>query len=147
MALAEATPAWTTGNPQLDRLRAYLIEWAACQKPISTARREHHESCLAQYMKSDSPTASSLLGGSDAWAMGIIDLAVTDLLKLPKGVEMHACLKVRYLNEGVSKAAGMHVRVFRSNRVQHLSLMEADALADEAEMALIPMLCKRNLPL
>jgi hypothetical protein len=147
MALASAAPAWTTGDRELDRLRAYLLEWAQHQTTITAARRERNESCLASFMKADSPTASALLGGSDAWAMQVIDASITDLIELEHGVEMHAALRVRYLNEGLTKEVGMRVRVFRSNRLQHLSLEEADAFADKAEIALKSIVKKRFLPL
>ena len=147
MALANESPAWTTGSRELDRLRAYLLDWAACQKEITAPQKSSTVSCLAAYMKSDGRTASALLGDSNTWAMQIIDSSITDLLKLPRGVEMHASIRVRYLNEGLTKEAGMRVRVFRSNRIQHLTLVEADRLADEAEKALIPMTKARFLPL
>lgn len=146
-ALANAPSAWETGNRELDRLRAYLIEWASRQVEITAARKETSESCLTQFMKSDSPTITELFSHSDDWAMGVIDAAIADLLKLKDGLEMHASLRVRYLNEGLTKEAGMRVRVFRSNRLQHLTLAEADALADRAESALVQSVKQKGLPL
>ena len=49
--------------------------------------------------------------------------------------------------EGVSREAGFAVRVFRMKKLEHLSLLEVDALADRAELALIPALKRRGLPL
>ena len=147
LALARAARESKSENPELERLKAYLLEWATRQVPLGAARKDRSESCLADFMKTDSPELSELLGSSDNWAMEVIDASVSDLLSLPRGVEMHASLRARYLNEGFSKAAGMSIRVFRSGRLQHLSAIEADVLADDAEIALIPIVKKRRLPL
>ena len=147
LALARDARESVTENPELERLKVYLLDWAVRQVPLTAARKDFSESCLAQYMKSDSPELSELLGASDAWAMEVIDASVSDLLTLPRGVEMHAALRARYLNEGFSKATGMNIRVFRSGRLQYLTALEADVLADAAEIALIPITKKRRLPL
>lgn len=141
--LAAARPSGE--NPELERLKVYLLDWAMSHRAIHGSRVEHGSSTLAQYMKSESPTSSELLGGSNAWALGVISSSVDDLLKLPRGSEMRSALHTRYLNEGISKDAGMQVRVLRSGRLQHISMMEADQLADAAEMALIPLVKGRNL--
>lgn len=136
----------TRDNTELERLKIYLLDWALCQRTLDSAR-EQQDSALEKYMKSDSPTIADLIGGSDLWAVGIIESAMTDLVAMPRGSEMHSALRVRYLNEGISKQAGMAVRVFRHGRLQNVSLMEADRLADEGELALIPLVKKRALPL
>lgn len=134
-------------NPELERLKVYLLDWAMSQRRLDCARVEQNGSTLGQYMKTDSPTMSELLTGSDAWALGIINSAIDDLLLLPRGSEMRSALFVRYLNEGISRDAGFQVRVLRSGRLQNISLIEADALADAAELALIPIVKRHHLPL
>ena len=147
LSLAAAARQSTVDNPELERLKVYLLDWAMSHRAIDSGRVERGGSNLAQYMKSESQTSSELLGGSNAWALGVITSSVDDLLKLPRGSEMRSALCVRYLNEGISKDAGFKVSVLRSGRLQHISLMEADQLADAAELALIPLVKGRNLPL
>lgn len=132
---------------ELERLQEYLIEWAAHQRPIDQARRAQTGSVLAAYMKSDSPTASELLGASDAWALEVISASIDDLLKLPRGSEMRAALHVKYLNMGISREAGRPISVLRHGRLQRISLEEVGRLSDAAEIALIPIVKARRLPL
>ena len=147
LALARAARESTTENPELERLKCYLLDWAMSQRALDVARMNQGESTLGQYMKSDSPTMSELLNGSDAWALGIIATSIDDLLLLPKGSDMRSALFVRYLNEGISKELGHTIRIFRSGRLQAVSLMEVDALADAGELALIPIVKRHHLPL
>lgn len=143
MAVADAA---RPKNPELERLRCYLLDWARAQRDYKTGPKSAG-SVLGSLIKSPNIFASDLLGESDGWAMSVIDAAVSDLVTLPEGLQMQAALRARYLNEVLSDEAGMRVRVFRSGRLEHLSLMEADALADRAELAMIPMVKRKDLPL
>ena len=147
LSLAKAAQETVIETPGLERLKVYLLDWALCQRRLDTARVARGPSALAQYMKSDSPTVAEAFGGSDSWAMGVIGASIDDLLKLPRGTEMRSALCVRYLNEGISKEVGRPIRVLRSGRLQNVSMEEADRLADAAELALIPLVKGRNLPL
>lgn len=146
-ALASASVEKTREQCELERLKTYLLEWSQRQKSgysvgggASTA--------LAQYQKSGSPEATELLKESDGWAMSIIDAAIDSLSTLEDGLMMRAALRVRYLNEGLVPGAGeLKIRVFRSGRLQDMSLMECDELADRAEISLIPIAKRRGLPL
>lgn len=142
---AESAPVSAVAR-ELQRLQAYLLRWATYQKPVESARAES-EIPLAAYLKDDTREASDWLGGSDAWAMAIVDTAIDGLSTGPDGLLMRAALRARYLNEGVSRDAGVAVRVFRSGRLQHMSLLEADALADRAEAELVPIVKRKGLPL
>ena len=147
MELARAAQPTAPENRELERLQSYLLEWSQHQLEISAPRKDKSESTLAQYMKSDSPTISSLFEGSNLWAMEVLDASMDDLLELARGSDMRSALRVKYLNEGISKEVGRPVRVFRHGRLQEISLVEIDALADEGEKALIPIVKRRNLPL
>jgi hypothetical protein len=132
-------------NRELDRLRVYLLEWSQHQYAYSTKPRGLNDS-LADYVKSGRRSASEFLD-TDGWAMSIIDTSINDLIALPDGTLMRAALRVRYLNEGIAPTGELRIRVFRSGRLQSMSLEEADRLADTAETSLIPIVKRRGLPL
>jgi hypothetical protein len=142
---AEATEK-PEGDRELERLRAYLLEWAAGQGKFS-AGPGHAKSQLADYARSSRVYASDWLEDSDGWAMAIIDTAVGDLAKKDDGVAMQAALRLRYLQEGITNEKGLRIRVFRSGRLQNVSMEDADRLADRAENALLPMVKVKGLPL
>lgn len=140
----------TKEQAELERLREYLR---------MLYRTERHESGSPEqpnavpYLDSIRGTIDSHIEGQDyqdrldRWAREILDASIDDLLELPEGQLMRAALRVRYLNEGVSRAAGFEVRVFRSGRLEHMTIMQADELADRAELALVPMVKRKGLPL
>ena len=135
-------------NPELQRLQAYLLDWALHQAEIGHGARRGPSGCtLAQFMKSDGESASKHLDSSYAWAFSVLDAAMDDLLEQSNGALKRAALRVRYLNEGILPGDKIKIRVFRHNRLSNISLEEVDALADEAENALIPMVKRRGLPL
>jgi hypothetical protein len=143
--LAEES-APTTENHELARLKAYLQQWANHQHAYRVGPERVGESTLADFYKSRGQSASESLD-SEGWAMSVIDSSIDDLLPLQDGTLMRASLRVRYLNEGVSAAAGIQIRVFRSGRLEGISMEAADGYADAAEMALIPIVKRRGLPL
>jgi hypothetical protein len=135
-------------NPEHQRLCAYLEDWSSHQLAVAYKPNQGFSHCtLAQYMKADSQSVTEHLAPSDAWAMQVIDASIDDLIALEDGAMMRSALRVRYLNEGLTREAGMRVRVFRSNRLVEISMEEADALADRGELALIPIVKKKGLPL
>lgn len=145
--LADNPEPKTREESELERLRAYLRMWSERQRDAYKAAGGA-DSCLAYYMKSQSPEASELLEQSDGWAMTVIDASVDDLTGVgADGGMMRAALRVRWLNEGLAPGSEIKIRVFRSGRLQALSLIEADALADRAEVALVPIVKRRGLPL
>lgn len=144
-ALADQSVARTAEERELERLKGYLLEWADHQER-QVPKLGYGKSCLADFSKT-SQRASDMLAESNGWAMAVIDACIDDLIELAEGTLMRAALRVRYLNEGLSKEAGFKIRVFRSGRLESISLEKADALADRAEIALIPNAKRRGLPL
>lgn len=146
----EGTPERTREQAALERLREYLVMWA--RNELST-RENHGAPESVPYLDRIKGTIDSYTTGQDyderidRWARETIETAIDNLLELPDGGLMRAALRARYLNEGVSRDAGFSVRVFRHKRIEHLSMLEADALADRAELALIPMLKRRGMSL
>lgn len=147
MALASEGVELSQQQREIERLRAYLLDWSWRQKEYGP-RLGIAGSCLEEYMKSASPTAIELFSKSDGWAASVIEASIDDLIGVPQGTLMRAALRVRYLNEGLSREPGeMKIRVFRAGRLTGLSLEETDALADRAETLLIPIVKRRGLPL
>lgn len=151
MALAQEGCDRTEQERQLDRLRTYLLDWSQRQREYGP-NLGSAGSCLGQYMKSSSPTASELFQKSDGWAAAVVEAAMDDLLEHENGALMRASLRVRYLNEGISRSAAaadrvFQIRVFRHGRLHELSLIECDKLADDAEILLIPIVKRKGLPL
>lgn len=135
-------------NPELERLKAYLLDWSLHQAEVwRKTNGSHSQSTLAQFMKSDGQSAIKHLDSSYAWAFSLIDAALDDLLALKEGVLMRAAIRVRYLNEGIDPGGERKIRVFRSNRLQLISIEEVDRLADDGENSLISIVKRRGLPL
>ena len=137
----------TQEERELARLKVYLADWAESQVRGAHPKLGASKSCLADYWKSSSPTMTQLLGSSNAWALGVVDASVDDLLSLPDGSRMRAALRVRWLNERVSGDVETEIRVFRSGRLRAMDLREVDDLADRGERALIPICRRKGLPL
>ncbi len=149
-SLAAAGPDTRTKEQrELESLRAYLKDWAACQGIFQLDKGgSGGRSALAAYMKDDSPTAGDWLEQSDGWAMAVIDTAIVDLsATLDRGREMRAALYVRWLNEGILNEEGQSLRVFRAGRLKGYTMAQVDELADRAELALIPLVKQAELPL
>jgi hypothetical protein len=146
----EGMPERTKEQAELERLREYLVMWA--RNEMST-RLHLGAPEGVPYLDSIRGTIDGYATGQDyderldRWARDIIDTSIDDLMELPDGELMRAALRARYLNEGVSRDAGFAVRVFRMKKLEHLSLVQADILADRAEQALIPVLKRRGIPL
>lgn len=136
----------TPQDAALDRLRQYLLMWANRQKFHGQQQGYPGSSPFAPEL-SNATTASEYFDRADNWAMVVMDTSMDDLVKRTDGWLMRAALRVRYLSEGISKEAGTSVRVLRHGRLAHLSLIEADALADRGELELIPIARGRGLPL
>jgi len=145
-AMAEACGIIEPQNRAHDRLRDYLLEWSQHQHSYGTKPKNANASTLADFVKSGYRGVEEHLE-TNGWAMSIIDTSIDDLISLPNGGSMRAALRVRYLNEGIAPTGELRIRVFRSGRLQGMSLEEADRLADAAELALIPMVIRRGLPL
>lgn len=146
MALAAQTKEVSQEQREIDRLRAYLLDWSWRQKEYGP-KLGVAGSCLEQYAKSSSPSALELFAKSDGWAASVVEAAIDDLIDEKDGVLMRGALRVRYLNEGLSPGEGFKIRVFRHGRLLGLSLEECDALADRAELLLVPICKRRGLPL
>lgn len=129
---------------ELQRLQEYLLDWSRHQKHkglgLGLARMDVLQS-------PQSKDAGDLLASSDGWAMSVVDACVDDLCRLPGGMDLRSALRVKYLNEGVSREAGRQIRVFRSGRLASMSMIEVDELAGKAEKSLIPMVKRKGLPL
>ena len=142
---AESVPP-TQEQRELQRLLVYLGDWAASEENVQP-KLGTSGSSLADYAKSSSPTMTQLLSSSNAWALGIIDASIADLLGMIDGTKMRAALRVRWLNEGLVREAGIQIRVFRSGRLTSMTMEEVDELADRAERALVPICKRKGLPL
>lgn len=145
---SQSAPPTDPVERELQRLHVYLKDWQEHQHRYRGAPSEGCGSTLAQFVKDSTQTAGGMLEQSDGWAMAVIDASIVDLHALqPDGGMLHAALRVRWLNEGLSRGSDTRVRVFRSGRLQHVSLEAADALADRAELALLAIVKRRGLPL
>jgi hypothetical protein len=139
----------TPEQAELERLREYLLMWAHSEK----SETEVLTTKGVPYLDSVRGVIDSYIESADydrrldKWARAILDASIDDLLDLPDGWMMRGALRVKYLHEGMSRKAGVPIRVFRHRKLQHLSLTEVDALADLAELALIPMVKRRGIPL
>lgn len=146
MSLAAQSVEMPQEQREIERLRAYLLDWSWRQKEYGPSLGIAG-SCLEQYMKSASPSAMELFAQSDGWAALVVETAMDDLIEESNGVLLRAALRVRYLNEGIAPGEGFKIRVFRHGRLLGLSLVECDELADRAEKTLIPIVKRKGLPI
>jgi hypothetical protein len=144
-ALAEAC-GLVPANRELDRLRAYLLEWSQHQRSFGAKPKGANASTLADFVQSGWRGVEEHLD-TNGWVMEVMDSSIDDLLTLPDGGSMRAALRVRYLNEGISPTGELSIRVFRNKRLEGMSMAEADRLADAAELALIPLVKQRGIQL
>ena len=140
-ALAAAAPPVPAGQGEIQRLKAYLIDWVKWQQEYRPHLGMPGSSSFAPDMTA-AQTATEYAERSDRWAMEVIQQAVEeDLLERLEGSAMRAALRVRLLNEAVG------ARVFRHGRLAPLYPHEVDALADRAERELVVIVKRRGLPL
>lgn len=132
-------------RPELARLRDYLSQWASYERGYQEKLHIHSSSPFA-----NQPTAvreaGEYLERSDRMAMNVIETAVLGLVLLADGWFMHAAIRARYLEEGVSKTPGEGIRVYRAGKFRSLTSEEGEMFADRGEEALIPMV-RKHLPL
>lgn len=160
--MAEATPgaptaargrALTRAEIELERLKLYLIDWAEYEEiyrpalgtggMVSWAKGYISEGYEGGYLVDQGAPERKI-----TWACGVIDACAEDIRRMPDdGPALYCALRMRYMNEGVSRRAGMDVTVIRSGRLSAISFMEASALADRAEQLLIPLVKRKGLPL
>ena len=131
---------------ELARLRDYLRQWAAYERGYAENLGIGSAEPLARQPTS-AGCATDYLERADRWAMQVIEAAMDDLSVLPNGLKMRAALRLRYLCEGLERAAGVPLRVYRMHRLAGLSIEQVDRLADQAEEAMIPGVRRRGLPL
>lgn len=125
----------------LDRLkRDYLPMWAAVSGGSSIGRGAPGEVPYADYMKGTMREFDdSGVEEPDHWVVNIIEAAILEISSvIPLA---RAALSVRYVMRAKTPA------VYRSGRLQFLGPTEIDDLADQAELALVPVCRRRNLPL
>lgn len=143
MLLAERARAIAlpVGDRELQRLRAYLLEW---KEYLAAYRPRLGAPGTAGYLVgSDSSvsTASEWLERSDRWAMDLIERAIEDLRKRFEGEAMRAALLVRLLDLAIP------AKVFRHGRLGGMTALEVDTYADRAELELIRIVKVLGLPL
>lgn len=127
---------------ELQRLRAYLLEWKAYQEAYRPRQDAPDTASFLVGADCGVSTASEWLERSDEWAMEVIEKAIhEDLLKHPDGEAMRASLLTRLLN------VSLPARVFRHGRLLHLPPAEVDAMADRAEATLVSIVKVYGLPL
>jgi hypothetical protein len=136
----------TPQQREIGRLKEYLLMWAERQDLWGPKLKLKSHTSFAD-QPTNATSASEYYERSDAWARAVIDTSIGDLPELPDGDRMQAALRCRYLNEGLSMATGFQIRVLRMRRLEQLTVKEVDDLADRAELALIPIVKRRELPL
>lgn len=125
---------------ELDRLRAYLSDWADWTRRYKVQTGLPSSVPYVDLMKA---SFSSGFGTPledyqtiNTVAMRIIDASMSDLDAVVKNGR--AALNWRYLN-----ARGP--AVYRSGRLPGLSMMELDAMADASELGLLPIVKRKGL--
>ena len=138
--LAAEQRSMSVDEVELARLkRDYLPVWAALARGSAVGKGLPTEAPLVDLMR---PTASWELqepcDNPDPWVANVIEAAIMELSgEMPLG---RAALTVRYLNaEGPA--------VYRHGRLTHLTMGEVEDLADALELALVPEVKRRGLPL
>lgn len=132
-----------TAGADVDRLRGMLADWAdwRFRDSAKTGRLPNAVSYLDSMLPSVSDSFGQPLDDyltTDTATMRSLDAAIEDDLSRanPGGREL---LHWRYLNVSVGAT------VFRLKRLEGRSLIELDALADAAELALLVIVRRRNL--
>jgi hypothetical protein len=125
-----------TLESELERLRDYLRDFATCHLNWSQERGYPRSVPYLAQMRPGVADSSELREGPDPFVMGVIDSCIQDLRKrIPEALPV---LLVRYLNkDGPS--------VYRHGRLQNLTPEETDAIADRAELELVPMVKRKGV--
>lgn len=131
-------PTTEVDEDALARLkRDYLPQWAELAYGSAVGRGVPSEVPYVDYMR------ASAAGGihadePDPWVCNIIEAGIDEIT--PKIPLARPALSVRYLN-----ARGPSV--YRSGRVEAIAPGTIEDIADQAEIALIPVCRRRGLPL
>ncbi len=145
LAMAALEKPRTIDSPEeddaLQRLkRDYLPMWAAVASGSAVSRGVPGEVPYADYMKGTMREFDETGEDEpDHWVCNIIEAAILEIS--PAIPLARAALSVRYVMRAKRPA------VYRSGRLQFLDPAEIDDLADRAELALVPVCRRRNLPL
>lgn len=126
---------------EVQRLREYLQDWRA---RLEAYRPKLGAPSQCSWVSKQSPevhSAAEYLERSDAWAMEVIERSLEDLRKRDDGHAMRAALMTRLMN------LALPARVIRHGRLLGISTAEVDALADQAERALVEIVKVYGLPL
>lgn len=133
----------TTTNPQIERLRGYLADWREWElrfrldngAPGSVPWARFMGARFAETEPTDAPTVNTE-------AMRIVDASIQELAGVMAGGR--EAIYWRYINQAVGAT------VFRAARLalpdgQPPSLETLDAMADAAELRLLPIARRRGL--
>ena len=99
----------TREQAELERLQEYLRMWAHAERSEREQLQCPH---AVPYINEARPTIDSYSEDRDyhwrldRWARPILDACIDNLVELPDGWMMRAGLRVKYLNEGMSRKAG-----------------------------------------
>lgn len=140
LAMTERFHDLSTGDYELDRLRQYLSDWQAMQKPIQATTTGLPGSVpWIQYMKPNIPWDNEETDRETVnfAAMKIVDQSMDELYAAQP--ESAIAIRWRYLNINVGAF------VFRHNRLKGLTIEQLEDLADGGERLLLPIVKRRGL--
>ncbi len=129
-----------SGSQQIDRLRVYLADWQEWERRFKMDLGAPNSVPWARFMKNDKPSGDNEASGQatiNEPAMLIVDASVEELRD--KEPEKAIAIRWRYLNINVGAF------VLRFRRLEGLNMMQLDALADQAELTLLPIAKRRGL--
>lgn len=136
-------PAPETSPSELQNLKRHLQDYFAWDDRCKVGRGAPGGVPYADYMRGTVPASSfGLESEPDPWTCKLLDACVDEVsaLRRPSFSLARAALAVRYRSAGLPS-------VFRSGRLTGLELEEIENLADEVEIALVPIAKRRGLPL
>lgn len=142
MATRERFHDLTTGDHDLDRLRAYLSDWIRWEGRFKTDLNIRNSASWVKFMKPSAPAWDAEATDAETFnvpAMQIIDQAMA-VIHVDSPI-LELCLRWRYLNVNVQ------AHVFRLPRLRLFSTEQLDELADAAEKALLPIVRRKGLVL
>lgn len=134
-------PAPETSPYELQNLKRHLQDYFAWDDRCKVGRGVGGLP-YGDYMKGTVPGSYDPELDPDPWTCKLLDACVDEVsaLRRPSFALARAALAVRYRSAGLPS-------VFRSGRLTGLELAEIEDLADEVEIALVPIAKRRGLPL
>lgn len=123
---------------KIEALKSYIDQWATWMQRDRSGLELPHSAPFVEQGRSWEHSILDPLDCPNVWAIKIVEAAMNELACHPEGMRMRHAIRVRWLNEHLD------AKVFRSSRLHG---WETDDLADAGEVALIPLVERRGLPL